>query len=107
MIARHWRGWSTLENADAYERLLREKVLPALKHIDGYRGGYVLRKDGSGEVEFIVLNFFDSLDAVKRFAGPDYEVAVFEPEARKLLSRVEPIAHHYAVRLNTADPSHE
>ena len=98
MIARLWKGWTALENADAYESLLREKVLPCLQHIDGYRGGYVLRQDGSQEVEFAVLNLFDSLDALRTFAGPDYTVPVFEPEARLLLSKVEPIARHYEVK---------
>ena len=98
MIARLWKGWTTLENADAYERLLREQVLPGLQQIDGYRGGYVLRQDGSDEVEFAVLNLFDSLDAVRAFAGPEYTVPVFDPEARHLLSKVEPIARHYEVK---------
>jgi hypothetical protein len=98
MIARLWKGWTTPENADAYERLLREKVLPDLQHIDGYRGGYILRQDGSDEVEFAVLNLFDSLEAVQAFAGPDYTVPVFEPEARLLLSKVEPIARHYELK---------
>lgn len=99
MIARLWRGWTTLENADAYEHLLREKVLPDLQRVDGYRGGYVLRQNGSQEVEFVVLNLFESLDAVRAFAGPDYTVPVFEPEARVLLSKVEPVAHHYEVEV--------
>ena len=101
MIARHWRGWTKLGDADAYERLLKETVLPGLKAIDGYRGGYVLRADGPEEAEFVVINFFDSLDAVKRFAGSDYAVAVFEPEAKRLLSRIEPMATHYEVRVTT------
>ncbi len=101
MIARHWRGWTKTHNADAYETLLRDKVLPGLKDIAGYRGGYVLRSDGPEESEFVVVNLFDSLDAVRSFAGPDYTVAVFEPEARQLLSKVEPIATHYEVRVNT------
>lgn len=97
MIARHWRGWTEPHNADSYEHLLKNTVLPRLRKIEGYRGGYVLRKDTDFEVEFVVINLFDSLDSVKRFAGPEYEVAVFEPEARSLLSRVEPLAHHYQV----------
>ncbi len=101
MIARHWRGWTKAHNADAYETLLKDKVLPGLKDIAGYRGGYVLRSDGPEEAEFVVVNLFDSLDAVRLFAGPDYTVAIFEPEARQLLSRVEPIAMHYEVRVNT------
>jgi len=98
MIARHWRGWTRPENADAYEALLKNKVLPSLSAVTGYLGGYVLRSDDRDETEFVVINFFDSLEAVKRFAGPDFTVAVFEPEAKALLSRIEPTAKHYAVR---------
>ena len=98
MIARHWRGWTKPQNADAYESLLKEKVLPRLKTIEGYRGGYVLRSDDGNEVEFVVVNLFDSLESVRRFAGEDYSTAIFEPEARRLLSRIEPLAKHYEVR---------
>jgi heme-degrading monooxygenase HmoA len=98
MIARVWRGWTSPENANAYENLLRERVLPGLSHIDGYRGGYILRQEGQGEVEFVVMNFFDSLEAVRAFTGPDYTVPVFDPEARLLLSKVEPLARHYEVK---------
>ena len=101
MIARHWRGWTQLQDADVYEGLLKNKVLPSLKNVEGYRGGYVLRSDNPHEVEFVVVNLFDSLEAVKRFAGPDYTVPVLEPEARKLLSKIEPVARHYEVRVNT------
>jgi hypothetical protein len=98
MIARHWRGWTAPENADAYESLLANRVLPGLKEIAGYRGGYLLRLDGPQEVEFVVINWFVSLEAVQRFAGTDYTVPVFEPEAKLLLSRAEPVAIHYEVR---------
>ena len=101
MIARHWRGWTEVQNADAYETFLKQKVLPELKKLEGYRGGYVLRNDGPREVEFVVVNLFDSLDAVKRFAGDNHTTAVFEPEATRLLSRIEPRATHYDVRANT------
>lgn len=101
MIARHWRGWTKIVDADAYEQLLKETVLPGLRTLKGYRGGYVLRSEVDGEAEFVVINFFDSLEAVKRFAGPDYATAVFEPEAKALLSRIEPIARHYEVRAST------
>jgi hypothetical protein len=58
MIARHWRGWTELRNADAYETLLQTAVLPKLKGVAGYRGGYILRSDSTEEVEFVVMNFF-------------------------------------------------
>ena len=101
MIARHWRGWTEVQDADAYESLLKDKALPRLKDIEGYQGGYVFRSDGQLEVEFVVLNFFDSLESVRRFAGSDYTIPVFEPEARLLLRRIDPVAMHYEVRAST------
>jgi hypothetical protein len=98
MIARHWRGWTRVQDAAAYENLLKGKVLPELRQIEGYRGGYVLRLDRPEEIEFLVVNLFESLEAVKQFAGPDYTTPVFEPEAKKLLCRIEPVANHYDVR---------
>jgi heme-degrading monooxygenase HmoA len=98
MIARHWRGWTSVEDATAYEDLLIHRVLPELKKLEGYKGGCVLRLDAQDEVEFVVVNLFESLEAVKRFAGLDYKTPVFEPEARKLLRRTEPVANHYEVR---------
>jgi heme-degrading monooxygenase HmoA len=105
MIARHWRGWTRPQNADAYETLLKTQVLPGLTKIAGYRGGFVLRDNSADEVEFVVINLFDSVEAVRAFAGPDYTIAIFEPEARQLLSRIETTAHHYEVRASTASPS--
>ena len=87
MIARHWRGWTEVRNADAYESLLKSRVLPELERVAGYRGGYVLRSDGTEEVEFVVVNLFDSVESVRLFAGADYSTPVFDPEARLLLSR--------------------
>jgi heme-degrading monooxygenase HmoA len=101
MIARHWRGWTLADNANAYEHLLRETVLPGLKTIAGYKGGYIFRKNGEREVEFVVINLFESLEAVRQFAGENYTVAVFEPEAKRLLHRIEPEAVHYEVRTDT------
>ena len=101
MVARHWRGWTTAKNADAYEDHLKGKILPALNKIPSYRGGYVLRREASDEIEFVVINLFDSLEAVQAFAGPDYTAAKFEPEARSLLSRAEPVAFHYEICAST------
>jgi heme-degrading monooxygenase HmoA len=103
MIARHWRGWTERQNAEAYEALLKNKVLPGLRGMAGYRGGYILRRDAEDESEFVVVNLFDSIDAVRKFAGPDYKVPVFEPEAKQLLSKFEPVANHYEVRADTVD----
>lgn len=100
VIARIWHGWTTPANADAYERLLREEVLPviAAKGVRGYRGIQVLRRPGSSEVEFVTIMQFDSLDAVKQFAGDDYERAYVPSRAREVLSRFDERSQHYEVR---------
>ncbi len=99
MIARLWHGWTTRENADAYEALLRREVLPSIHRIHGYKGAYLLRRETRDEVEFVTLTLWDSMDAVRAFAGEDYEVAVVPPEARKLLSRFDQRSVHYETRL--------
>jgi len=95
MITRFWRGWTTPENAGPYEELLRTKILPGIHRVNGYRGAYLLRRDFEKEVEFVTLTFFDALEAIRAFAGPDYETAVIPPEARKLLSRFDQKSIHY------------
>ena len=96
MIARVWRGWTTSGDGDSYEELLRVEVFPALgARVPGFRGGCVLRRGRDGEAEFLVVTLFESLEAVRAFAGRDYEVPVIEPEARRLLVRGDERAAHY------------
>jgi heme-degrading monooxygenase HmoA len=96
VIARVWRGWTaTVEDADAYERLLAEAVLPPLLHLEGFFGADVHRRDDGDQVEFLVITRFESLEAVQQFAGPEYETPVIEPAARRLLVRTDPQARHY------------
>jgi antibiotic biosynthesis monooxygenase (ABM) superfamily enzyme len=95
MISRVWHGWTKPENADAYERLLRTKVFPWIARIDGYRGAFLLRRDDGDEVEFVTITRFDSLDAVRAFAGDDEEASVVLPEAEALLSRFDALSVHY------------
>ena len=78
MIFRIWHGWTTLENAEVYENLLKEEIFPGIeaKKVSGYRGIQLLRRQLSNEVEFITIMQFDSLESVKQFAGEDYEKIV-------------------------------
>ena len=100
MISRIWHGWTTPANADAYEALLKSEIFVGIqdREIAGYRGIHLLRRDLGDEVEFVTIMWFDSLDAVRAFAGEDYEVAVVPPEARELLSRFDARSQHYEVR---------
>ena len=95
MISRLWHGWTKRGNANAYEELLRSEILPGIHRVAGFKGASVLRRDAKDEVEFVTLTMFDSMEAVKEFAGDDYEVAVILPEARKLLARYDARSAHY------------
>jgi heme-degrading monooxygenase HmoA len=100
MIVRLWRGWTTPANADAYEALLREEIFAGIarREMRGYRGIELFRRPVDGEVEFVTLMRFDSLDAVRTFAGDDYETAVVPPSARALLLRFDARSAHYDAR---------
>jgi heme-degrading monooxygenase HmoA len=100
MICRIWHGWTTPADADAYETLLREEVFGgiAARLTQGYRGIELLRRPLEDEVEFVTVMWFDSLEAVRAFAGPDHEQAVVPPSARRLLRRFDARSSHYEVR---------
>jgi heme-degrading monooxygenase HmoA len=96
VIARVWRGWTAAGDADAYERFLRTELFPDVARLEGFGGAHILRRPGAdGEVEFVTVTLFASLDAVRAFAGEDYETPVIEPEAQRLLSHYEDRAVHY------------
>jgi len=100
MMSRVWHGWTTPANADAYEELLKSEIFTAIqgRQIPGYRGIQLFRRSLDAEVEFVTVMWFDSLEAVRAFAGEDYEVAVVPPKARLLLSRFDARSQHYEVK---------
>ncbi len=100
MISRIWHGWTTPDNADTYESLLKEEIFAGIadRRIEGFRGIDLLRRDDGAEVEFVTIMRFDSIDDVRTFAGSDYEVAVVPPAARAVLSRFDERSAHYEVR---------
>jgi heme-degrading monooxygenase HmoA len=97
MIARVWRGYTKPADADAYESMLKPELLPGLSSVKGFRGSYLLRRPHGGEVEFITIILWDSLDDVRAVAGADYARAVIPEERRKFLSHHDAEAAHYEV----------
>jgi len=100
MITRVWHGWTKPENADAYESLLKSEIFLGIQNrqIAGYRGIHLFRRNLDDEVEFITIMWFESIEAIRTFAGEDYEVAVVPPNARALLSRFDTRSQHYEVK---------
>ncbi len=99
-IKRIWHGWTTPENAAAYEGLLRAEVFPGIeaKKIPGYRGIELLRLDRDDEVEFVTIMTFDSIQNVIDFQGPDYQRCYVPDAARDLLKRWDQASDHYEVK---------
>ena len=100
MIGRIWHGWTRPENADKYERLLKEEIFPgiAAKKVAGYRGIQLFRRPLENEIEFITIMWFDSLDSVVEFVGADYETVYVPDKARKVLSRFDQKSVHCELR---------
>ncbi|PWT84519.1 MAG: antibiotic biosynthesis monooxygenase [Acidobacteria bacterium] len=100
MIARIWHGWTKRADAKAYEEMLRDEIFPSIgaRNIRGYRNAELFIREDGDEVEFVTLLRFDSMDAVKEFAGPDENKPVIFPGVEELLTRMEP-ARHYRVAI--------
>lgn len=97
MIVRAWRGHAAAGESQAYPKHLLRSVRPKLEQLAGFRGLYLLRRRGPEEIEFLVLTLWDSMDAVRAFAGDQPEVAVVAPEARAALVRFDDTVNHYEV----------
>jgi heme-degrading monooxygenase HmoA len=100
MIGRVWHGWTTPEDADRYESLLRSEIFPGIlaKGVAGFERIELFRRDLGGEVEFMTVMWFDSLQAVKAFAGEDHAAAYVPASARAVLVRFDIRSQHYEVR---------
>lgn len=103
MISRIWHGWTSLENAEAYESLLKSEIFLGIENrqIAGFKGIHLFRRNIGNEVEFVTIMWFESVDAVRAFAGENYEVAVVPSKARALLSRFDAYSQHYEVRVDS------
>jgi heme-degrading monooxygenase HmoA len=97
MVARVWRGWTRTRDADRYDGHYRAEVLSSLRQVRGFRGARLLRRDLGDETEFVSVTFFEDLDAIRAFAGADYEAAVVAEEARRVLTRFDDRVIHYGV----------
>ena len=100
MIARIWHGWTKPEDANAYEKLLRDEIFPSIaaQNIQGYRGAELFIREDGDEVEFVTLLRFDSMDAVTKFSGPNASKPVIFPKAEALITRMEQ-ARQYRVAI--------
>jgi heme-degrading monooxygenase HmoA len=99
MICRLWRGWTTPENAPAYEEIVRREVIPEIeaRGIPGFLSIDLMRRPVEDGFEFATLMWFDDLEAVKGFIGDDYEVAHVPERARAVLSRFDERSAHFDV----------
>ena len=100
MIARLWRGWTKRADAKAYEEMLRNEIFPSIaaRNIKGYRSAELFIREDGDEVQFVTLLRFDSMDAVKEFAGADESKPVIFSKAERLIARMEQ-ARHYRIAI--------
>ncbi len=100
MISRIWHGYTTFENAEIYESLLKKEIFTGIRGraIPGFEEIQLFRRVLGKEVEFITVMWFDSIESVRTFAGQDYEAAVVPPKARAVLKRFDERSQHYEVR---------
>src|SRR6266487_5227234 len=73
VIARTWRGWTSLDDADTYTKYIEETGISGYRNTPGNQGAWILRRPDGDRCEFITLSFWESIDAIKGFAGDDVE----------------------------------
>jgi heme-degrading monooxygenase HmoA len=101
MIARVWRGRTTAINFERYRHFLTTKIFSSLEKIAGYRGANLLRREDQEGFEFLVITHWESMQAVRQFAGENVEAAVVEPEAQAILSDFDAFVRHYEVAFDS------
>jgi heme-degrading monooxygenase HmoA len=101
VIVRTWRCWATPERADEYAAYLTGTVFAGLQQIAGHRGAQVLRREDAGRVEFMAISYWDTVAAIRQYAGTDISRAMVKPEARALLAEFDEIVNHYDMPYNT------
>ncbi len=97
MIARIWQGQTKESDADAYNEYQHATGVNNYRKIDGYRGVCVLKDVQSGIADFLLISFWDSMEAIRRFAGDPVDKAVYYPEDEKYLLAFDPKVRHYEV----------
>ena len=96
-VLRVWKARSTPEKVALYERHLTDTVLPGLRAIAGFRGACLLKRPANGSVEVEVHTVWESMDAVRKFAGDDPSRAVVESEARAGLTGFDNTVTHFEI----------
>jgi heme-degrading monooxygenase HmoA len=97
MIIREWRARADSAKTDAYPKHFRERVVPELRQVPGFVGAHLGRRQLDGKTEFLVLTRWQSMDAIRAFAGSNVEAAVVEPGAVAALLDFDAQVRHYEV----------
>ncbi len=100
MIARVWRGETLPQNAAEYLDYILETGVKELRAVDGNRGIYLLRRVGHDSTELVFISLWESMENIRKFAGPDVDKAVYFPKDKEFLLEVEPNVKHYEVLVN-------
>ena len=105
LILRMWKARSTVEKSGEYVQHATIKVFPTLRAIAGYRGAYLLRRAVDDAIELVVLTLWDSMEAIRKFAGDELGKAVVEPDARAVLRTFDDYVTHFEIIDHTNEPS--
>jgi heme-degrading monooxygenase HmoA len=97
MIARIWRGVTRESDKDTYFDYLQRTGLKEYAAIPGNLGVWVLRRLHNSTAEFTLISHWESWEAIKAFAGADFEKAVYYPEDEKFLLEMLPTVEHHEI----------
>ena len=105
MVSRVWHCYTTPENADAFEALLKTEIFIGIQNrkIEGYKGVQLFRRVLGSEIEFMTVMWFESFDSVRSFAGENYEEAITPSKVTAFLTRFDDRSQHYEITIDMKD----
>lgn len=95
MISRQWRGLARGDQAAAYQEHLQVETFPAIRRIEGFVDATILKRTVANGIEFLIVTRWKTMDAIKRFAGDDAEVAVVPRNVREMMVEYDARVRHY------------
>jgi heme-degrading monooxygenase HmoA len=105
VIARIWRGAVAQSDADTYAEYMRGTGLADYVATPGNQGAWMLRRDVRDNTEFVMFTLWDSMDAIKAFAGDEPERAVYYPEDEGYLVERDDVVAHFEVAAHVPPPA--
>ncbi len=97
MIARHWTGVARRESAVDYIAHLKSETFPQIAKIPGFVKAAILHREIQDGIEFLIVTEWESMEAIRQFAGDQADIAIVPETVQKIMLRYDQVVRHYTM----------